>query len=66
MIQEIHDSVVNGQRRQMVDQINEYGPADFFNEYEVFLDDLYIHTEAKYTDFKDAVLSYHNIMSRFV
>ena len=64
MIQEIHDSLVNGQRRQMVDQINEYGPADFFNKYEVFLDDIYVNTKSKYTYFKDAVLSYHNIMAR--
>lgn len=44
----IHESHVNGQRRQMVNQINEYSLYDFWTDYK---------------NFSDAVISYHRITS---
>jgi hypothetical protein len=40
-IETIHESLVNGQRRQMVEQIKEYGLYDFFSDYRDYLKDLY-------------------------
>lgn len=39
-IEAIHNSLVNGQRRQMIKQIDEYGPADFFPDYSMWLGDI--------------------------
>ena len=62
-IKEIHGSLVNGQRRQMVKQINQYGIIDFFPEYKAFLLDLYCEHSA-YGYFSDAVISYHKLSNR--
>jgi hypothetical protein len=62
----IHSSLVNGQRRQMIAQINEYGLYDFWADYAEFLADQY-STESKnaeYFWFLDAVTSYHRITNR--
>ena len=59
-IEEIHDSLVNGQRRQMVRQINSYGTYDFWADYAAFLADLY-SVEDAYEHFKDATVSYFHI-----
>jgi hypothetical protein len=61
---EIHESLVNGQRRQMVKQIDEYGLYDFWSDYATYLQELYAHVESQYTYFVDAVDSYHRIKSR--
>ena len=63
-IEEIHDSLVNGQRHQMTDQIDEYGLYDFFEDYSTFLFGLYAETKNQYSYFKDAVVSYHRIKAR--
>ena len=36
-IETIHESLVNGKRQQMVDQIKEYGLYDFWCDYENYL-----------------------------
>ena len=63
-IETIHESLVNGQRRQMVDQINEYGLYDFWHDYSEYLDTLYTTESAAYEYLKDAIVSYHRITSR--
>jgi len=38
-IEEIHNSLVNGQRKQMVTQIDAYGLYDFWSDYANFLEE---------------------------
>lgn len=57
----IHNSMVNGQRVQMVDQINEYGLYDFWTDYKDYLFELYVDRSSDYKYFADAVISYHRI-----
>ena len=59
----IFDSLINGQRTQMVEQIDEYLPTDFFPDLLDFLkksfsNDLALHF------FADATNSYFRIKSR--
>jgi len=62
-IDNIHDSLVNGQRKQMVKQIKEYGLYDFWDDYKHFLSTLYsIEDELDY--FADATTSYFRITNR--
>ena len=61
-LNEIHDSLMNGQRKQMVDQINEYGLYDFFSDYYDYLNDMY--NKISYHYFSDCVISYHRITNR--
>ena len=59
----IHESLVNGQRRQMTNQIEEYGLYDFWSDYADYLRSFQeMDTEnGFYKYFKDAVISYfHN------
>ena len=64
MIETIHDSLSNGQRRQMTEQIDEYGLYDFWSDYALYLTDFYEHTESMFYYYRDAVVSYHRIKSR--
>lgn len=59
-IETIHSSLVNGQRRQMVDQIDEYGLYNFWADYRDYLNGLYL-IESAYKYFVDSVVSYHRI-----
>ena len=61
-VETIHESLVNGQRRQMVKQIQEYGLYDFWAAYKEYLDDLYPVIGA-YEWFADACISYFRITS---
>ena len=63
-IKEIHESLVNGQRQQMVSQIDEYCLYDFWDDYRNYLEYLYIAVLARYEYFRDAVISYHRIKNR--
>ena len=63
-IEEIHASLVNGQRQQMVKQIDRQCLYDFWAEYDEYLINLYPHTEAQHKYFLDAVVSYHRIKNR--
>jgi len=60
-IDRIHNSLVNGQRKQMVKQIKEYGLHDFWQDYSNYLEDIYTDIDSVYTYLKDAVISYHRI-----
>lgn len=59
----IHESLVNGQRRQMVEQIDDYGVYDFWAEYQNYLSDLY-DINGAFDYFTDAVRSYFRIKGR--
>jgi hypothetical protein len=56
----IHESLINGQRRQMVDQIDEYGVHDFFPDFLAYINE--IHANIGF--FTDCVISYHRIKGR--
>ena len=65
-IESIHDSLVNGQRRQMVEQIDEYdgGLYSVWDDYKHYLHELYDDSAAWFEYFTDAVQSYHRIKTR--
>ena len=63
-MEQIHMSLVNGQRQQMVEQIDEYILYDFWAEYAVYLESLYSDPDARWEYFTDATISYHRIKNR--
>ena len=62
-IEEIHLSLVNGQRRQMVDQIKKYGLYNFFSDYKIYIEGLY-SMAGQYSYFADCVISFNRINNR--
>jgi len=60
----IHESLVNGQRQQMVSQIKEYGLYDFWGDYKAYLQELYNSDTSRYAYFSDATISYFRITNR--
>ena len=63
-IEEIHNSLVNGQRQQMVKQIEEEELYDFWAEYREYLEQMYTDPKSQFAYFADAVISYHRIKNR--
>jgi len=59
-IEIIHESLVNGQREQMVRQIEGYGPY-FWAHYKRYLSTSYYIKSDQYNYFTDATISYHRI-----
>ena len=66
----IHESLVNGQRKQMVSQIDTYG-GGFWSDYKDYLYNLYPqefmetnYDGVMYDYFSDAVISYFRIKGR--
>lgn len=59
-IEAIHESLINGQRKQMVEQINEYGLHDVFADYLNYLNEI----GANIGFFTDCVIAYHRITNR--
>lgn len=62
-IREIHESLENGQRQQMVKQIDEYG-AEFWADYKEFLSGYFVHEKDSYAYFSGACISYFRIKAR--
>ena len=62
LIEEIHGSLINGQRKQMVEQIDDYGLYDFWTDYKLWLEDW--GNSSPYYNFTGAVLAYHRIKYR--
>jgi hypothetical protein len=64
-IETIHESLVNGQRKQMADQIDEYGLYNFWSDYADYLGrDTPYSIMSQLAFFHDAVISYHRITNR--
>ena len=59
----IHESLVNGQRKQMVEQIDSmFIQYDFWDLFLDYLKDVYCNKPEKVlADFSDSVISYHRI-----
>jgi len=62
-VETIHESLMNGQRRQMVNQIDEYG-SDFWEDYEDYLVQTYESKSSMMEYFTDATISYFRIKNR--
>ena len=60
-VETIHESLVNGQRKQMARQINEYGHWNFWEDYKQWLSDNGYGKEDAYAYFSDAVINYNRI-----
>jgi len=63
-IEMIHLSLLNGQRKQMTQQVDEYGLYDFFEDYNTYLSNIYAEAVSKHSYFLDCVVSYHRIKNR--
>jgi len=60
----IHSSMLDGQRKKAVRQIDDYGLYDFFDDYRSFLDEIYVEDSAILQYLTDAVVTYHRIKNR--
>jgi hypothetical protein len=64
-LETIHQSLVNGQRRQMVKQIDEYGVYDFWEDYSNYLEERYYCDDLAFKlHFTDATIAYFRIKNR--
>ncbi len=63
-LKEVYLSFINGQRKQAVNQIDEYGLYDFWSDYEIYLKEIYQDRQLMFNIFTDAVISYHRIKAR--
>lgn len=61
-LQHIHEALLNGQRKQMVEQIQEYGLYEFWGDYKDYLADRYSMIESQYAWFTDCVTSFNHIV----
>lgn len=62
-IAEIHESLLNRQRRQMVEQIDECSAYDVWSDYAEYLLQIYNNAVTELRYFTDATISYHRIKS---
>ena len=60
MIEEIHESFMNGQNKQAVGMIDDYS-NDFWEDYKAYLDESYSGFEAKFHYYTKATIAYHKI-----
>lgn len=60
-IQTIHDSYMNGQRRQMASQIGDYDPREFFEDYRLFLADHFLDADEQYRHYSTVVRLYFGL-----
>lgn len=61
-IEDIHNSLLNGQRKQMVKQIDAYGLYDFWSDYKDYLNSFGLNYSLEH--FTDATVSYFRITNR--
>ena len=57
-IQTIHESLINGQKKQMVEQRDQYGDT-FWQNYKTWLEEIW--TDGHRDTFADVVISYNKI-----
>ena len=60
-MENIFDSLVNGQGRQMVEQIDAENLYDFWDDFHNYLLGLYGFNESTHKYFSQAVITYHRI-----
>ena len=62
-VEEIHNTYINGNRKDATDQINKFGPDMFWSTYKAFLLEYYVTVESQYSYFSELVISYSIINS---
>lgn len=63
ILHDIHENFINGNKRDVVKQIDEYGHRDFWNDYLSFCEEIYSF-DAAYRQYTDVSISYNNIKHR--
>jgi hypothetical protein len=63
-LKEIHESLINGQRRQMADKIDQYGLYDVWDDLNRYVSELYAVPTMAMAAYVDIVISYHRIRNR--
>ena len=63
-IKEIHVALENGQNKDAVKMINEYGLYDFWSDYKLFLLETVQELYLEYEYFSNAVIVYNRITNR--
>jgi hypothetical protein len=63
-INEIHEQMINGNRKNAVKLMQAYSMYDFFNDYANFLSAIYNDKETEYSFFQDAANSYLRITNK--
>lgn len=63
-INAIHDSMINGQRKQAVKQMQDYSMYNFFEDYSTYLRANYRDVEQREAFILDAANSYFRITNR--
>ena len=63
-IEQIHLSLINGQRVQMVQQIDMQSLYEFWYDYKAYLHETYTNMSSILEYFSDCVISYHRIKNR--
>lgn len=61
----IYESLLNGQRQQMVEQIDRwFNQYDFWDLFASYVEETHENHQSAWSTFTDAVISYHRIKSR--
>ena len=63
-LETIHENLVDGNRKDCVTLINDYGLYDFWEDYKRYLITIYESKSTQYMYFPDMVISYHRITNR--
>jgi hypothetical protein len=63
-IEQIHESFINGQNRQAIEQAINYGFYDFWEDYSKHLENLYTNVESRYKYLENAILIYSRLKFR--
>ncbi len=63
-LENIHENLINGNRRDCVRMIDDYGLYDFWADYKMYLDELYVDLWPRYDYFSDMAISYFRIKNR--
>ena len=64
LIQNIHENLINGNRRDCVKQIKKYGLYDFWSDYRSYLENQYDSDTIRLGYFQDMTISYFRITNR--
>ena len=64
LLEEAHENLVNGSRSDMVKNIDDYGPDEFFPDYKHHLQGLYPSSHSILEYFADATIAYFRIKAR--
>ena len=60
----IHESLINGQRQQCIMLIDEYGLYNFWEDYKIYLNEIYTTKNDQHKYFTDMTISYFRIKNR--